>query len=129
MVQLLEHRSPGAIWDGFGLTITISKRDALRASADLLGDIDLASAPILQACLQCEVAEGRRYLQLDLSAVTFVDCAGLNVILAAHHDLLARRGTLILTGASARARRLVRLAQLDRVLFIAAEIAVPVTVA
>jgi anti-anti-sigma factor len=114
-------RSHGEGWFGHGLTITIAKRDQARAGVRLVGELDLASVPILEACLENLLAVGTRYIRADVSGLSFIDCAGLGALLAAHHAFLQDRGTLVITGASGQTRRLMRIAGLDDVLFIAAD--------
>ncbi len=52
------------------------------------GEVDIATAP----CLLRRVRHisGRRPVQLDLSAVTFMDLAGLRAIEVLHHENVAR---------------------------------------
>jgi anti-sigma B factor antagonist len=114
-------RAQGEGWVGHGLTITVAKRDALRASLRLVGELDLASMPILQACLENQRATGSRYVRADLSGLSFIDCAGLGALLTAHHEFLAARGTLVIIGANAQARRVMHIAGLEDVLFVAAD--------
>lgn len=85
----------------------------------LRGELDCATAELLTAVLANQRANGRRYLRLDLSALEFLDCAGLNAIVRAHHHALASRGTLVLTGLPQHVCRLLRIAGLDNVLCIA----------
>jgi anti-sigma B factor antagonist len=117
----LDEAVPGQCWAGFGLTLTVTKSDALRANVRLAGDLDLASARLLTAALEHEIDSGRRYLRLDLSGVGFLDSAGVEALVAAHWMFLERRGTLILLGLTRTARRLVELTGTDRILLIAAE--------
>jgi anti-anti-sigma factor len=117
----LDEVPSGQCWAGFGLTLTVTKSDALRANVRLAGDLDLASARLLTAALEHEIDSGRRYLRLDLSGVSFLDSSGLESLVAAHWMFLERRGTLILLGLTRTARRLVELTGTDRVLLIAAE--------
>jgi anti-sigma B factor antagonist len=111
----------GEGWAGHGLTITIAKRDAQRASLRLVGELDLASVPILDACLRNLLATGSRYVRADLSGLSFLDCTGLGVLVEAHQDFLGVRGTLILTGAGPQVRRVMSIAGVDDVLFVAAD--------
>jgi anti-anti-sigma factor len=109
-------------WAGFGLTVTVTKRDTLRASLRLVGELDGASAALFTACFEHQLDSGRRYLRADLSGLAFIDTAGLEVVVDAHHAACARHGTLILTGLTARTRRLVELVGLDTVLLIAGDL-------
>lgn len=114
-------RAQGEGWVGHGLTITIAKRDAMRAGLRIVGELDLASVPILEACLENLLAVGSRYIRADLSGLSFIDCAGLGALLRAHNEFLAARGTLVITGAGPQTRRVMRIAALEDVLFVAAD--------
>jgi anti-sigma B factor antagonist len=92
--------------------------DSARAWIRLCGEIDAALAPALSDLVDEHVAADRRYLRLEMSAVTFMDTTVLGVILAAHHRLLRSRGTLILTGVRKPVSRLLALTQLDQQLFV-----------
>lgn len=85
----------------------------------LSGELDLASASALAACVDGQLAEGRTHLRVDLSALSFVDATGLSVLVRAHHQLLTRRGALVITAMSARCRRLIEMVGLDHTLLIA----------
>jgi anti-sigma B factor antagonist len=119
----------GPCWSGFGLTVTVTKCDGTRASLRLAGELDAASAPLLGACLEYHRDMGRQFVRADLSGLSFVDTPGLEVLTEAHQSFADRHGTLILTGLSARTRRLVHIVGLDTLLLIAAdnaELAAPV---
>jgi anti-anti-sigma factor len=89
-----------------------------RAHVKVTGDLDLATAAALWAVLHGHLLAGRRFLRLDQSDVTFVDAATLTALQRVHDDALERRGTLVLTGVHDRIARILRIAQLDDVLFI-----------
>jgi len=128
-VALLDAARSGQCWEGYGLTLTVTKSDALRANVRLAGDLDLASSGVLSAALEHELDSGRRYVRVDLSGLGFIDCTGIEALLEAHWMFLNRRGTLILLGLTRSARRLFELTGVDSVLLIAAdhaEIALPV---
>ncbi|MDP9094225.1 MAG: STAS domain-containing protein [Actinomycetota bacterium] len=116
----LASAGPGQCWDGFGLTITVTKADRSRASLRLAGDLDIASARMLTACLETQLADGRRFIRMDFSGLAFVDSAGLDAVLEAHDAFLRDRGTLILVGIRGTTKRVVHLLHLDSVLLIAA---------
>jgi hypothetical protein len=54
-VRQLDVAPSGRCWSGFGLTLTVTKSDSLRANVRLAGDLDLASAQILAAALEHEL--------------------------------------------------------------------------
>jgi anti-anti-sigma factor len=120
MPQLRE-TLPGQCWEGFGLTLTVTKSDELRASVRLAGDLDLASSRLVMAALEHELNCGRRYLRLDLSGLSFLDSAGVTALVEVHWAFLQRRGTVIIVGISPRARQLLALTGTDEILLVAAD--------
>lgn len=100
------------------MSVETVRRDPLSALIKVAGEIDLSTAAPLWAVLQGHLASGRRFLRLDLSQVTFLDATALTGIASAHKDLLARRGTLVITGARSRVSRVLRLTGLYEVLFV-----------
>ncbi|MFV0133164.1 STAS domain-containing protein [Streptomyces sp. HMX87] len=54
-----------------------------RALFTLVGEIDLATVPLLRTSLAQCFHDGTRTVDVDLTAVTFCDVSGLNVFLAA----------------------------------------------
>jgi anti-sigma B factor antagonist len=87
-----------------------------RAVVRAVGEWDLANADILAEMFEAHQKAGRRFVRLDLSALTFLDCACVSVLVTAHRRLLAAGGTLVLTGVTRRVLRLLSLAGLDDVL-------------
>jgi anti-anti-sigma factor len=82
------------------------------------GELDVSTAAPLWAVLRSHVNSGRRFLRLDMSGVTFLDATALTGITAVHRDLLARRGTLVITGVRALVARVLRVTGLDEVLLV-----------
>lgn len=89
------------------LSITTPDRDDSEARVlRVAGDLDAATAPLLQDVLQQRMQEGARAV-LDLSAVNFLGVAGVEVLLEANRrspiSLVAQRGpvrrALAITGA------------------------------
>lgn len=74
------------------------KFDATRASLGATGVLNSGTAGVLAAVVNEHIVAHRRYLRIDLSAVTSVDDAAVAVLAEIHSRLLAERGTLILTG-------------------------------
>jgi anti-sigma B factor antagonist len=89
------------------------------ATVVLDGEVDLACADALRTTLAEQRAADRRYVRVDTSAVSFLDATVLEVLLEAHNEFLARRGTLVIAGVTPRIQRLLRLTGLDEVLFLA----------
>lgn len=80
------------------------------------GEIDLQSGPQLRDQLLGIIRRHGARLALDLSGVTFIDCAGINVLLATRRRAQLEGGSLRVLRASPRVRRLFELTRLDAVL-------------
>lgn len=87
---------------------------ALRIVAE--GELDVASAPLLeQALLDAEQADAPVIL-LDIEAVTFIDSTGLRVLLEAHARSSRDSKRLRVTRGAPQAQRLFNLARADHIL-------------
>jgi anti-anti-sigma factor len=75
----------------------------------LRGDIDIATAPLVTACLDALTAVPHPDLVVDLSPVSFLDCSGLNVLCRARRRTRARHGRLRLVSGGERLRVVLRL--------------------
>jgi anti-sigma B factor antagonist len=64
------------------------------------GEVDISSAPQLEAVLEDVIAKGALLVALELEHVDFLDSSGLRVILAAANKLRDRDGSLVIGGAS-----------------------------
>src|SRR5215469_7955036 len=69
------------------------------------GEIDIASAPKLREGLLGAMRRHGARLALDLGGVTFMDCAGINVLLAARRRARLEGGWARVPRASRRARK------------------------
>jgi anti-sigma B factor antagonist len=81
----------------------------------VLGDLDMAGAPGLRQAVVVEVVGGARLVVLDLTAVDFVDSAGLGVVVGALRRLRAHDGDLVVVCPEPRIRRVFEMCDLDRV--------------
>jgi anti-sigma B factor antagonist len=73
---------------------------------ELHGEIDVLTEPALSARLDALTAAPRPDLIVDLSTVSFIDCAGLRVLCRARRRAEARHGRLRLVTDSVCFRRL-----------------------
>ena len=80
------------------------------------GEIDIKSGPQLRDQLLCAVRRHGARLALDLSGVTFIDCAGINALMAVRRYAQLKGGWLRVIEASPRVQRVLALARLDHVL-------------
>jgi anti-anti-sigma factor len=58
------------------------------------GEIDIQSSPQLRDKLLCVIRRHGSGIALDLNDVTFIDCAGVNVLLAVHRRAQLEDGRL-----------------------------------
>jgi anti-sigma B factor antagonist len=86
------------------------------AVVTISGEIDIQSGPQLRDQLLRIIRRHGARLALDLTGVTFIDCAGINVLLAARRRAQLEGGSLRVLRASARVRRIFALTRLDHVL-------------
>jgi anti-anti-sigma factor len=84
----------------------------------VVGEIDLHTAPILRTALDEVIASQRERLVLDLRAVSFMDCSGINVLVAARRGIQERDSSLCLVAppAGSIVGKLLHLTGLHRVL-------------
>ena len=78
------------------------------------GEIDIATGPRLREGLLGAIGRHGARLALDLSCVTFMDCAGLSVLLAAHRHARLEGGWVRVLRASRRARKILMLTGLHQ---------------
>ena len=73
------------------------------------GELDLATSPRLEAALSAHLRGRPAVLTVDLSAVSFIDCSGLNALLRAQARARPCRTALRLDPVSAQVSRLLAL--------------------
>jgi anti-sigma B factor antagonist len=81
------------------------------------GELDVYTAPELDAELQELIASGAEHVTVDLEQVPFVDSCGLAVLVHAARRL--GQGRLVLTGLGIEPRRALEISGLDRFLRLA----------
>ena len=65
-------------------------------AVEVCGEIDLTTAPVLNASLRAAIDAEAQCIILDVEDVGFVDSSGVGVLLATHRRLQASGGELIL---------------------------------
>ncbi|MEU6388046.1 STAS domain-containing protein [Streptomyces sp. NPDC046939] len=80
------------------------------------GEIDHESGPPLREAAVDALAGRVPRLVVDLSAVTFMDSAGLNILLRAHRRAHDAGGWLRLAGVSANVLRILQIVGMDSVM-------------
>jgi anti-sigma B factor antagonist len=92
-----------------------SGHDQGRSIITVTGDIDLGTAEHLLVRLTALIGSAGptgsagRQIGLDLSGVTFIDCAGLRTLIAVHAQVRADGATTLLTAMSPAVARLLEL--------------------
>lgn len=79
------------------------------------GEIDWATAPILREALAGAMAADPPRIILSLAEVTFLDSAGLSVLIRAHRHAAERRGWVRLAGPGRRVSEILRITDVDRI--------------
>ncbi|QIJ66198.1 anti-sigma factor antagonist [Streptomyces sp. JB150] len=83
--------------------------DGGRAHVTVAGELGLDVGEELRGALRAALANADEGIDLDLSGVSFCDCAGLNVLLAVREQALAEGKTLTLARVSPIVERLLSL--------------------
>ena len=78
------------------------------------GELDLATAPRLQAVLDGLLDDGYHELDVDLDEVSFCDVSGLNVLLRARAAAVASGGHMSILGCCPSLRMMLRVLRLER---------------
>ena len=73
------------------------------------GEVDMASAPQLEAAIERARETRPEQLVLDLAAVEFIDVSGLRVLIRAYHRAEEQGERLVIARASRPVRRLLAL--------------------
>jgi len=85
------------------------------------GRLDNHGSEPLDEALAEMIREGARHLRLDLADVNYVSSAGIGVLMNAYRDVIALDGTFRIVEASDRVRTILRLVELDTLLFTSAD--------
>jgi len=99
--------------------VDVGREDDRLVHLSAHGEFDIATVDVLRLALRQQLRAGRRSVALDLSAVTFMDVAGIDVIADAQQDFIASGATLLITNPSRQVSRLLRFAGLDNKLLAA----------
>jgi anti-sigma B factor antagonist len=90
--------------------------DPSSATVVLDGEIDIATAPAIRRLLLAAISGGSVHLAVDMSGVTFLDAAGIGVLVAAANRAREAGGGLSLLAPSRQVRRLLDILPLDAIL-------------
>lgn len=101
--------------DGFRIE---ASRDDDGLRLRLTGEVDAATAPLLEAQIREAVRAGYAQVILDFGDLQFIDSSGLSVLVSNHKRLRDAGGDLVVDSPPPAALRLFEIAGLDRVLTI-----------
>ena len=87
----------------------------------LCGEFDIAMAPSVRSRL----AGIRGDVELDCAAVTFMDSAGINLLVEMHHACITRGAKLTVVNAPRCVTRLLALTGVDQLVEVRSEAAAP----
>ena len=82
----------------------------------LAGECDLNTGRQLRDILTSEVSRGAQRLIVDLSALTFMDSTGMQVLLSTRSVLAVRGGALVLVSPQPVVARILELTEADQVI-------------
>jgi anti-anti-sigma factor len=94
------------------VTITI---DGAQLVLAVRGEIDLATAPLLEATIRAAIDQGCTQIRVDAGGVVFMDCAGLRSVLGAAQRLGRNGGDLVIRSPSAQVARLLDLTGMEAI--------------
>src|SRR5215475_6896813 len=90
------------------------RRQHLPNVLSLNGDIDLHVSPAVTAYLNVMIKEKPERIVVDLSRATYIDSAGLAVLILAMQQVEAYGGKFFLTGVQEPIRSILETSRLDR---------------
>jgi stage II sporulation protein AA (anti-sigma F factor antagonist) len=99
-----------------GLLTMSSERDGDDHTICLFGELDLASADVVEQELERVEAGDARSIVVDLSGLTFMDSTGLRLLLSAHARSRGQADRLALRRGPASVQRVVELSGVDDLL-------------
>ncbi|MFF8606808.1 STAS domain-containing protein [Streptomyces sp. NPDC015346] len=95
------------------LDVEVEVRDAVTAILTVGGELDIETATFLHHHVANQFLHGRRHLVLDLSALSFMDSSGLNVVIKGSREAREMGGDLHLVAPTPAVRRLLEITGLN----------------
>jgi len=93
--------------------IIVTEHRGRRSVLSLRGELDVCNKDLLAGAIGSALERGARMLVVDLSALDFMDCSGLSVLVETRKQLAEGQGQLVITGSQPIVRRLFHLMDLD----------------
>ncbi|GGT78590.1 MULTISPECIES: STAS domain-containing protein [Streptomyces] len=95
------------------LDVEVKVCDAVTAILTVGGELDIETATFLHHHVANQFLHGRRHLVLDLSALSFMDSSGLNVVIKGAREAREMGGDLHLVAPTPAVRRLLEITGLN----------------
>lgn len=89
--------------------VVVTERHGQRSVLRLQGELDVSSRDRLHSAISRALEDHPPLLVVDLSGLSFIDCAGLSVLVGAHKRLAGCGHRLLITGAKPAVQRLLHL--------------------
>jgi anti-sigma B factor antagonist len=116
MASLWQNYRQTDLWRSSFVELTLdSGAEGAAAIVTVVGEVDVYSAPALGDRIDALLADGRRWVVIDLDRVDFIDSTGIGVLVAGLNRLRSVGGRLDLAGPSNRVVKLLRITNLDEV--------------
>jgi anti-anti-sigma factor len=93
--------------------IIVTEHRGRRSVLSLLGELDVCNKDLLAGAIGSALERGARMLVVDLSALDFMDCSGLSVLVETRKKLAEGQGQLVTTDSQPIVRRLFHFMDLD----------------
>lgn len=101
--------APPTVLSGHVPDLLVELRPGVPTVAEIGGEMDMASAPWLRETLLAAIRQHGPAVRVDLQGVTFLDCSGVNVLLATARRARLEGGWLRVVRPSAQAVRVITL--------------------
>ena len=98
------------------------RNEAQAAIVSLEGDVDLESSPKVRAALLEGVARKHAVVEVDVSAVSYIDSSGVASLVEAFQAARKSKSRFVLARVSDAALRVLELARLDKVFTIIGDV-------
>jgi anti-sigma B factor antagonist len=96
----------------------VTEHHGQRSVVRLRGELDVSNRHLVRDAIASALERHPSALTIDLSELSFIDCAGLSVLVWAHNRLAGHGPGLVLAGGTPIVRQLLRLTGLDAFLHV-----------
>lgn len=105
---------PSSTADPSGLEVIVTGADSVH-EIRLVGELDMATAPLLREELVRLISGGATLITVDMGDLAFIDSTGLSVLITAVKRLRLHEGDMALRSPTASTRKVLEITGLDEV--------------